>query len=179
MISLITFEIDDILRETNWELPFVLSSKLAELKNLGVTLSIVTGRELLSALYFVYINKFPFDYLCPGGGSVIEDPVNVRFLDELFQPINIHHIYHGGLSKVGRINLMQSITNIEAKNSIHIDSSMHPTDMPEVKAKLHCNLATVRSGNTGWVSLVQERNGIISKFQKVAGTLDILNQLDY
>ena len=179
MISLVTLEIDDVLRGTDWELPFVLSSKLADLKNAGVILSIVTGRELLSALYFVYINKFPFDYLCPGGGSVIEDPANIRFLDELFQPVNIHHIYHGGLTKVGRINLMQNITGIKPENTIHIDSSMHPTDMPEAKVKLSCKLATVRSNNIGWISLVQERHGIISQLSKTAGTLDILNQLEY
>lgn len=176
-IKLVCFDLDGTIND-NWTLLPGVRHKMNKLREAGVKTAIITGRELLGALYFVHGAKFPFDYLGPGGGSVIFNPLAAERVEQLFHPVNIHHIIHPSLSKTQRLLKVKELAGVADEELLFIDDNSGSGiqhDVKEVMATVNCHLAAPRTGNQEWLEVVNSKGGFISTLPCGQGTLEILN----
>lgn len=176
-IKLICFDLDGTIND-NWTLLPQVRHKMNRLREEGVKTAIVTGRELLGALYFIHSAKFPFDYLGPGGGSVIFNPLAAEKVMQLFHPVNINYIIKPGLSKTQRLLKIQELAAVLDEELLFIDDNSGSGiqhDVKEVLSTVNCHLAAPRTGNQEWLDVVNEKGGFVSTLPCGLGTLEILN----
>ena len=83
MISLVCYDLDGTINNS-WNLLPALKIKMNKLKKAGVKQAIITGREAVGTLYFVYNCQFEFDYVGCGGGPVIAEPLRKPLVVDLF-----------------------------------------------------------------------------------------------
>jgi hydroxymethylpyrimidine pyrophosphatase-like HAD family hydrolase len=176
-IKLVCFDLDGTINDA-WDLVPALRAKMERLRNAGVKTAIITGRELLGSLYYIHNAKFPFDYLGPGGGSVIFDPLKIEMVKDLFHPENVKYIIQPGLSKTQRLLQVQKLAGVSDEELLFIDDNSGSGiqhDVREVLATVHCHLAAPRTNNQEWLDVVHQKKGFVSLRPCGHGTLEILN----
>lgn len=176
-IKLVCFDLDGTIND-GWNLLPALKNKLISLKNKGVKLAIITGRETVGTLYFVYRAGFPFDFIGCGGGPIISSPLGKQEILELFEGHTVDIITKRGLSKTERFLKVVSMCGLTQEETLFIDDNNNKTlDPQEVSLKTKCMLATPLTNNQEWLSVINSRNGIISNKPCGVGTLEILNKV--
>lgn len=176
-IKLVCFDLDGTIND-NWTLLPVVRDKMNKLREAGVKTAIISGRELLGCLYFVHNAKFPFDYLGPGGCSIIFNPLAAEKVEDLFHPINIHYIIKPGLSKTQRLLKVKEIAGVSDEELLFIDDNSGSGiqhDVQEVLDTVHCKLGAPKSPNVEWLRVIKEKGGFVSELPCGLGTLEILN----
>lgn len=176
-IKLICFDLDGTIND-NWTLLPQVRYKLEKIKQAGIKTAIITGRELLGSLYYIRNAKFPFDYLGPGGSSIIVDPLNIEKIEQLFNNINIGYIIKPGLSKTQRLLKVKEIVGVEDQELLFIDDNSGSGiqhDVQEVLSTVNCHLGAPRTGNQEWLNVVKSKGGFISSLPCGLGTYEILN----
>ena len=176
-IKLVCFDLDGTIND-NWTLLPAVRQKMDNIRKAGIKTAMITGRELLGSLYFIRQVGFPFDYLGPGGSSVIFNPLEIEKVEDLYHPLNIHYIRHPGISKTQRLLKVQELVGVKDKEVLFIDDNSGSGiqhDVKEVLATVNCHLAAPRTGNKEWLNVVRSKGGFISQLPCGQGTLEILN----
>lgn len=180
-IKLVIFDLDGTLSEPDFTLLPELREKLKGLKELGIKLAIVTGRDPLGSLYFIHRADFPFDYLGTGGGGIILDPLNKRMVIDLFRDKEtIESIMRGG-SKTDRIIKIQELCGVTDKSeTLLIDDNPHPDkDIIEIPEKVNAIFACPQTNNNTWRNIIAHRREAISVLPCGYGVLDILKMYSF
>ena len=176
-IKLVCFDLDGTIND-GWNLLPALKNKLVKLKSEGIKLAIITGREAVGTLYFVYRAGFPFDYIGCGGGPIISSPLEKSEILQLFEGHTVDIITRSGLSKTERLLRVISMCGCIETETLFIDDNNNQTlDVKEVGDKTQCLLASPKSNNIPWLELVASRNGLMSSGPCGVGTLSILNKV--
>ncbi len=176
-IKLVCFDLDGTIND-NWTLLPPVRYKMEKLREAGVKTAIISGRELLGCLYFVHNAKFPFDYLGPGGCSVIFNPLEAERVEQLFHPVNIQYIIRPGLSKTQRLLKVKELAGVADEELLFIDDNSGSGiqhDIKEVMATVNCHLGAPRTNNQEWLEVVRNKGGYVSTQPCGLGTLEILN----
>lgn len=177
VIKLVCFDLDGTINNS-WTLLPGLRLKLDKLRSAGVKTAIITGRELLGSLYFVHGAQFPFDYLGPGGCSVIFNPLAAEKVTDLFHPVNIQYIIRPGLTKTQRLLKVIELAGVADDEVLFVDDNSGTGiqhDVREVLATVNCHLASPQSSNQEWLDVVHQKGGYVSLRPCGEGTLEILN----
>ena len=176
-IKLVCFDLDGTIND-GWNLLSALKNKLVKLRSDGIKLAIITGREAVGTLYFVYRAGFPFDYVGCGGGPIISSPLEKSEILQLFEGHTIDIITRSGLSKTGRLLRVISMCGCVETETLFIDDNNNNSlDVNEVREKTQCMLASPKSNNNEWISLVEARQGLLSDRPCGIGTLEILGKV--
>lgn len=174
-IKLVCMDLDGTIND-NWDLFPPLRTKMEELKNKGVIFTIITGRDPLGTLFYVYNCKFPFKYLGTGGGGIIIDPFDNKATEDLFKsPITIQSIKNCGFSKGERLAYVQSLVGAKDEETLYCeDNANNSASIEDIRKNVHCNIASPATNNIEWLRFVEERNGFITDLPCGRGTLIIL-----
>lgn len=176
-IKLVCFDLDGTIND-GWNLLPQLKSKLYELRASGVKLAIITGREAIGTLYFVYRSGFPFDYIGCGGGPIIANPLDKTEILHLFEGHTVDIVTRSGLSKTGRLLRVIDMCGLMHSDVLFIDDNNNQSlDVKEISEKAQCLLASPRSNNTDWLNVVKDRGGMVTDKPCGLGTLEILNKV--
>ena len=97
---------------------------------------------------------------------------------ELFETHTIDIITKAGLNKTGRLLKVIDMCRLSHNDVLFIDDNNNQSlNSREVASKTQCMLAAPKSYNQTWLSVVKNRNGIISDKPCGFGTLEILNKV--
>lgn len=173
-IKLVCFDLDGTIND-GWALLQPLKDELVFLRNSGVKLAIITGREAMATLFFVHRSGFPFDYIGCGGGPVIKDPLSRVSVTDLFEDISTFGVMSPGLGKTDRALYVTKVCGVTQDEMLFIDDNANRSlDVRDIESKTTCLLGCPATNNLEWVDIVRKRSGLLSDKPCGLGTLDIL-----
>ena len=176
-IKLVCFDLDGTIND-GWTLVKPLADRLYRLRESGIKLAIITGREAVATLFFVHRSGFPFDFIGCSGGPVIRDPLSKERVVDIFDDISTYGILRPGPKKHDRVGVVAGWCNLSPEEVLFIDDNDNGSlDTAKTLAGPPYKLGCPLTRNAEWRAGVLARGGLVSDEHCGLGTLEILNSV--